>query len=64
MPEVIFLLRFTFFLKITEITEIIFFSDQFTCNPNQCVDNSVLCDGIRDCDDGSDENPELCKSLK
>ncbi|XP_065208511.1 uncharacterized protein LOC135837231 [Planococcus citri] len=38
-------------------------NDQFTCSPTQCVDNSVLCDGVHDCEDGSDESPELCKSI-
>lgn len=29
--------------------------DQFECSNNVCVPDAVLCDGVEDCDDGSDE---------
>ena len=35
--------------------------DQATCKNLQCIDRSYVCDGIRDCWDGSDE-PETCSS--
>ncbi|XP_057332116.1 basement membrane-specific heparan sulfate proteoglycan core protein isoform X8 [Microplitis mediator] len=35
-------------------------NNQFTCNDNTCIPMSLSCDGINNCDDGSDEDPELC----
>ncbi|KAI4480244.1 hypothetical protein M0804_010242 [Polistes exclamans] len=35
--------------------------DEFTCdNERQCVPINKICDGIRHCRDGSDENSEMC----
>jgi hypothetical protein len=36
-------------------------SSEFHCKSGKCIDNSLVCDGIKDClDDGSDETPEQC----
>ncbi|CAH8649771.1 unnamed protein product [Heterobilharzia americana] len=30
------------------------------CRSGQCLPSGRFCDGVRDCDDGSDEDPKLC----
>lgn len=35
---------------------------QFTCANKKCLPIAFLCDGDDDCEDGSDEDPELCSS--
>ena len=36
--------------------------DQFACDANQldCVSNDAVCDGVKDCPNGMDEDPEKC----
>ncbi|XP_012526217.1 modular serine protease [Monomorium pharaonis] len=38
-------------------------ADQFTCDNGQCIYSIDVCDGKRNCADGSDENSTLCRSL-
>ena len=33
----------------------------FQCHNEQCINDFVVCDNNRDCDDGSDEREALCK---
>ncbi|KAJ4450811.1 hypothetical protein ANN_02241, partial [Periplaneta americana] len=33
---------------------------EFQCTSGQCIDNTLVCDGAKDCNDGSDETVELC----
>ena len=35
-------------------------SDEFTCNSNTCISQTSVCDGVTDCDDGSDEWRSYC----
>ena len=35
-------------------------SDEFKCQDENCVPLKFLCDGSRDCIDGSDESPKVC----
>lgn len=35
-------------------------NNQFPCNDNTCIPMNLICDGTNNCDDGSDEDPELC----
>ena len=32
----------------------------FSCSNGQCIPESYKCDGLTDCDDGSDESSSLC----
>ena len=32
----------------------------FQCDTGGCIPSSTICDGFRDCNDASDENPEMC----
>ncbi|XP_034255267.1 uncharacterized protein LOC117653585 [Thrips palmi] len=36
--------------------------DHFTCDNGQCTMPYLICDGVTDCDDGSDEKPGKCDS--
>ena len=37
--------------------------DEFQCAQSGCVPKTVLCDGIKDCEDGSDEwEPSVCSA--
>ncbi|GLG98228.1 Modular serine protease, partial [Gryllus bimaculatus] len=38
-------------------------SRQFQCNSGQCVDQFVICDGEKNCDDGSDETSRACQNI-
>ena len=38
--------------------------EEWTCKDNEeCMQDSWVCDGYNDCDDRSDEDEELCRSL-
>lgn len=37
--------------------------DEFTCKSGECVEDTAICDGIKNCKDGSDELLTLCKSI-
>lgn len=35
--------------------------DQFSCNGgSKCIPNTKKCDGVQDCQDGSDESSSFC----
>ncbi|XP_060870478.1 modular serine protease-like isoform X1 [Metopolophium dirhodum] len=36
--------------------------EEYRCTSGQCIDVTSICDGTSDCNDGSDETSELCKS--
>lgn len=38
-------------------------SKQFICRNGQCIDTYSLCDGTKDCRDGSDEILETCSNI-
>ena len=33
---------------------------EFQCLSGRCISEKMKCDGTRDCDDGSDEDPRFC----
>ncbi|KAL5244356.1 hypothetical protein ACI65C_011766 [Semiaphis heraclei] len=37
--------------------------EEYRCTSGQCIDITTICDGTSDCNDGSDETSELCKSM-
>ena len=39
-------------------------STDFKCSSGQCIDSTSLCDGIKDCNDGSDETVGQCKGFR
>lgn len=42
-----------------------FRSSEFQCKSGECIDNTLVCDGIKDCrDDGSDETFEQCRNFR
>lgn len=38
-------------------------ADEYTCDSGECVQLTMVCDGIRQCADGTDEGSYCCKSL-
>ena len=36
------------------------FEDEFECSNGHCIVKGLLCDGVGQCGDGSDENTEYC----
>lgn len=45
-----------FALRYTALPEGPCGKNNFACNDRQCIENTQYCDGVRDCDDGSDES--------
>ncbi|XP_070563499.1 low-density lipoprotein receptor-related protein 4-like isoform X2 [Ptychodera flava] len=43
-----------------EVTSVRCPNDNFRCSNQQCIPQRWICDGDRDCSDGSDEQPEIC----
>ncbi len=35
----------------------------FTCNNGECIQNVLLCDGVRHCQDGSDETHQCVQNV-
>lgn len=35
----------------------------FVCTPGENIELDALCDGVRDCTNGDDENSTLCESM-
>ncbi|KAF6200173.1 hypothetical protein GE061_006474 [Apolygus lucorum] len=61
LPYVWFLLRI--FLAQSQSTSEECREFEYTCDSGQCVNNTVQCDGTKDCEDGSDETHFLCRQL-
>lgn len=39
-------------------------SNQFRCTSGHCIDRKLVCNGRRDCDDGTDETIKNCETNK
>lgn len=50
-----------FFLYICVFTDSPCAEDKFKCKNGRCIPKHWQCDQERDCSDGSDEDPELCR---
>nr|XP_027228876.1 low-density lipoprotein receptor-like [Penaeus vannamei] len=52
-------------LNVTRVMEYVTCSpDKFECpNKEKCIPLSWCCDGTVDCDDGSDEAPDICPGM-
>ena len=50
--------NFTFFIHPTDCGK-----DQFTCKNMRCIPRFFTCDGINDCNDGSDESATTCSKF-
>ena len=37
--------------------------DEFTCGDGACIERNKLCDQVKDCTDGSDENNYICREF-
>lgn len=37
---------------------------EFQCASGQCIDTTLLCDGSKDCNDGSDETVRQCSNMR
>ncbi|XP_054737892.1 modular serine protease-like isoform X1 [Anastrepha obliqua] len=37
--------------------------EEFECTSDECIDDSLICDGMPDCSDGSDETVSVCASM-
>lgn len=48
------------FLKSFNFPKFMCTDDMFTCKSGSCIDNQYVCDGIKDCMDGSDESLYMC----
>lgn len=51
-------LSFFFYLFLLKSEE------EYSCQSGQCIDITNTCDGVRDCDDGSDETLDLCQTFQ
>ncbi|VDP05019.1 unnamed protein product [Soboliphyme baturini] len=58
--RILVLFQISVFVTVA-VSEVICRRDEFQCTEiKQCVRSSWVCDGQKDCQDGSDENPTLC----
>jgi hypothetical protein len=39
-------------------------TSKFQCASGQCIDTTLLCDGSKDCNDGSDETVRQCSNMR
>ena len=37
---------------------------EYQCADKHCISLELLCDGSYNCDDGSDEGPDICSTFK
>lgn len=40
------------------------YTDGYRCDTGKCIANKYICDGNRNCDDGSDEKIDLCNTIR